>query len=77
MLACSNAFDLEGLIAVTGKFLRPGHNNEYKSRVHPELFHELTDYRRIVLRVSEHESWADSPQGQGADGSELFPIPRK
>ena len=26
MLMCSNEFDLEGLIAVTGKYLNPSHN---------------------------------------------------
>jgi len=30
MITCSNEFELKGLIAVTGKYLRPESKNEYK-----------------------------------------------
>ena len=43
MLVNCNEFDLEGLIAVTGKFLNERSRNEYKRVVHPELFHRLID----------------------------------
>ena len=49
MLVCSNAFDLEGLIAVTGKFLHPDRDDEYKRKVHPEHFLELIDAYEEVL----------------------------
>ena len=41
MLVNCNEFDLEGLIAVTGKFLRPESKQEYRRVLHPELFHRL------------------------------------
>ncbi len=40
MLVCSDSFDLEGLIAVTGKFLHPGREHPDKRRTQPELFLE-------------------------------------
>ena len=49
MLICCNEFDLEGLIAVTGKYLRPESKNEYRRRLHPELFHRLINGYAIVL----------------------------
>jgi len=41
LLLCSNEFDLEGLIAVTGKYLRPESKSKYKQQLHPELFHKI------------------------------------
>ena len=35
MLMCSNEFDLEGLIAVTGKYLQPAHPEPYRQVLHP------------------------------------------
>ncbi len=43
MLVCSHAFELEGLVAVTGKFLHPGRADAEKRTTHPELFLELID----------------------------------
>jgi hypothetical protein len=43
LLACCNEFDLEALIAVTGKFLRPESKIEYRRSLHPELFDRLID----------------------------------
>ena len=36
MLMCCNAFDLDALIAVTGKYLRPESKIEYRRSLHPE-----------------------------------------
>jgi len=49
MLVDCNEFDLEGLIAVTGKFLRPESKQEYRRTLHPELFHRLIEGYAKVL----------------------------
>lgn len=55
MLLYANEFDLEGLIAVTGKYLRPGAKTPYKEKLHPELFHLLIDgYAKIVSNLEKH-----------------------
>jgi hypothetical protein len=41
MLMYANEFDLEGLIAVTGKYLQPTSKDPYRQKLHPELFHHL------------------------------------
>jgi hypothetical protein len=41
LLVCCNEFDVEGLIAVTGKYLRPEDKNPYRQKLHPELFTRL------------------------------------
>lgn len=56
MLMCSNEFDLEGLIAVTGKYLQPDHSNPYKQVVHPELFMKLINgYERVLPNLLKHK----------------------
>ncbi len=60
MLACSNEFDLEGLIAVTGIFLRPDHpRGGFKAKTHPELFHELIDaFEKVRPNLLKHaDGW--------------------
>ena len=61
MLLYANEFDLEGLIAVTGKFLRPESKNPYKQTLHPELFHHLIDgYSEVLDNLKGHASgWPD------------------
>ncbi len=61
MLLCSNEFDLEGLIAVTGKFLRPESKDPYRQELHPELFHRLIDgYEKVVGNLKKHaDGWPD------------------
>ncbi len=55
MIVCCNEFDLEGLIAVTGKYLRPESNDPYKQRLHPELFLKIIDaYARVVDNLKRH-----------------------
>jgi hypothetical protein len=61
MLMYSNEFDLEGLIAVTGKFLRPEANNPYKQKLHPELFHALIDgFGKVRENLTRHaDDWPE------------------
>lgn len=56
MIACSNEFEIEGLIAVTGKYLRPdSHLGEYNRVTHPELFHAIIDeYSLVWPKLKEH-----------------------
>jgi len=62
MLMCSNEFNLEGLIAVTGKFLQPAHPDPYKQKVHPELFHRLIDgYEKVYPNLLKHASTYPAP----------------
>lgn len=61
LLMCSHAFDLEGLIAVTGKFLRPENKNPYKQRLHPERFHHLIEgYSKVIDNLKRHaKGWPE------------------
>lgn len=61
MLMCSNTFDIEGLIAVTGKYLRPEHRNPYRQVTHPELFIKLISaYAEVAPNLKRHASgWPD------------------
>ena len=43
LLMCANEFEVEGLLAVTGKYLRPEHKVAYRQKLHPELFTRLID----------------------------------
>ena len=55
MLMYSNEFDLEGLIAVTGKYLNPESTNPYKKILHPELFLQLIDgYSKVFENLKKH-----------------------
>lgn len=56
-----NEFDLEGLVAVTGKFLRPESKDPYKQMLHPELFHSIIDaYSLVVDNLKKHaEGWPE------------------
>ncbi len=63
LLACSNAFDLEGLIAVTGKYLRPEHREEYRRSLHPELFTRLIDgYAKVYSNLQQHANGWPTPE---------------
>jgi len=61
MITCSNEFDLEGLLAVTGKYIRPGHEREYNRVTHPELFLKIIDAYSIDLdNLKKHaRGWPD------------------
>jgi hypothetical protein len=85
MLVCSNEFDVEGLIAVTGKYL--------KTNPRPDLFLKLIDgYAKVVDNLELHaEGWptplylrsitapgqseygiADTGKGKSSEGSDLI-----
>ena len=75
MLMCSNEFDLEGLVAVTGKYLRPEAKLEYKQKLHPELFHRLIEgYSKVHGNLILHDSrypepaWLSSIVASGQTG---------
>lgn len=62
MISCSNEFEIEGLIAVTGKYLRPGSKlGEYNWVTHPELFIEIIEaYAQVLPNLQLHASgWPD------------------
>ena len=62
MMMCSNEFELEGLIAVTGKYLRPENDNPYKRILHPELFHQIIDgYEKVLPNLKLHASGWHEP----------------
>lgn len=62
MFVCGNEFDLEALIAVTGKFLREDAKEEYRRRLHPELFHRLIDgYAKVLQNLKLHATgWPEA-----------------
>ena len=61
MLMYSNEFDLEGLIAVTGKFLNPNSKNPAKQKLYPELFHHLIEgYSQVYENLKKHaDGWPE------------------
>lgn len=64
MITCSNEFDIEGLIAVTGKYLRPeSHLGEYNWLTHPELYLEIIDaYEAVYENLKTHAPDYPEPQ---------------
>ena len=60
MLLYSNMFDLEGLIACSGKYLNAD-RTDGRTETHPELFHKLIDgYAKVVENLKLHASgWPD------------------
>ena len=67
LLMCSNEFDLEGLIAVTGTYLQPANKNPYKQVLHPELFHMLIDgyeeVEKLVAKLRVYENGVQDNSG--------------
>jgi len=62
MLVCSSEFDLEGLLAVSGKFLRPESKEVYKQTLHPELFFRLLDgYEKVYTNLKLHSDGWQTP----------------
>ncbi len=79
LLLYSNEFDLEGLLAVTGKYLGPHMSNPKHQRLYPELFNELIDgYAKVYKNLKRHDSEYPDPEylhtivaaGQSGYGSE-------
>jgi hypothetical protein len=63
LLLYANEIDIEGLIAVTGKFLNPSSSDPYKQVLHPELFMNIIDgYGRVVDNLKLHASSWPSPE---------------
>jgi hypothetical protein len=63
MLVCSSEFQLEGLIAVTGKFLRPESKEAFKQKLHPELFHRLINgYEKVYPNLKIHADGWPTPE---------------
>ncbi len=63
MMTCSNEMDIEGLIAVTGKYLRPESKEEYRRVNHPELFIEILDaYAKDLPNLRKHASGWPNPE---------------
>jgi len=62
LLMCANEFDVEGLIAVTGKYLRPEDKNPYRRTLHPELFLKLiAGYEKVYPNLRLHATNWPSP----------------
>ena len=63
LLMCANEIDVEGLIAVTGKYLRPEDKNPYRQKLHPELFTRLIDgYAKIYPNLKLHAAGWPTPE---------------
>lgn len=63
MLMCANEFEVEGLIAVTGKYLRPEHKTPYRQKLHPELFTQLIDgYAKVYPNLKLHAAGWPTPE---------------
>lgn len=55
LLMCSSEMDIEGLVAVTGKFLNPNSNNPAKQKLYPELFfHLIEGYEKVFANLLLH-----------------------
>lgn len=62
LLICSNEIQLEGLIAVTGKYLRPEDKQLYRQVLHPELYHRLIDaYAKVYPNLQLHAAGWHTP----------------
>lgn len=63
LLMFANEFDVEGLIAVTGKYLRPEDKNPYRQKLHPELFTRLIDgYAKVYPNLTLHAAGWPMPE---------------
>ncbi len=62
LLVCSNEFDLEGIIAVTGRYFRPDPKDTVKTLM-SELFDFILDgYEKVYPRLLQHSEGYKSPQ---------------
>ncbi|MBC3758705.1 DUF1593 domain-containing protein [Hyunsoonleella sp. SJ7] len=62
MLMCSNEFDLEGLIAVSGKYLHSKHRLVERQRLYPDLFENLIDgYEKVFENLNIHAKGYPEP----------------
>ncbi len=79
LMMYANEFDIEGLIAVTGKYLNPNSKNKYKQSLYPELFFDIIrGYEQVLPNLKKHDDGWPSPKhlrsivktGQSAYGIE-------
>jgi len=62
MMVCSNEFDIDALIAVTGKYIHPGIKDPYRQITHPELFHKIIDaYEEVLPNLKKHADGWQNP----------------
>lgn len=62
LLMYSNMFDIEGLIACSGKYLHSAIDDGFRSKVHPELFSKLIDgYAQVVDNLRKHATGWPAP----------------
>lgn len=62
LLMYSNEVQLEGLLAVSGIFLRPDAKQEFKRKLYPELFHRLIDgYAQVYPNLQKHATGWHAP----------------
>jgi len=55
MIMCSNEFDVEGLIAVSGKYLHSKHPRPERTRLYPDLFEMIIDaYEKDFPNLKKH-----------------------
>jgi hypothetical protein len=63
LLMCSNLLEIEGLIAVSGKHLRPEDKRAYRQILHPELFHLLIHgYAKVQPNLLLHAPGWPAPE---------------
>ena len=62
MIMYSNEFDVEGLIAVSGKYLHSAHRLPERRRLYPDLFHKIIDaYQKDLKNLKKHASGWPNP----------------
>ncbi len=63
LLMCSSEIQVDGLIAVTGKYLRPEDKIPYRQKLHPELFTRLIDgYAKVYPNLKLHATGWPTPE---------------
>ena len=79
LMMYNNEIDLEGLIAVTGIWLRPDFDGpDYRKRLHPDLFYQIIDgYAEVYENLKLHDDGWHTPddlRGLVKTGQEHFGI---
>ncbi len=61
MMMYSNEFDIQGLIAVSGKYLHSAYPLPERTRLYPDLFHKIIDaYQKDLPNLEKHATgWPD------------------
>jgi hypothetical protein len=62
MIMYSNEFDIEGLVAVSGKYLHSAHRLPERTRLYPDLFHMIIDaYQKDLGNLKKHATGWPEP----------------